>query len=145
MYCQTQTFQSRWGYHPCSYETSRRLKLISKVYHRAINMAAKWKRWKRKDPKNRAIRQKIRNELGQVIGYQKPIPMPEPILCPIFTTFDIRDGNTTVTTNGSEWVVDCAQARRPQPTQAATQPLTHTTEEIDELFQKASAWLGTTP
>lgn len=145
---QAQTFQSRWGYHPCDYETFKKLKLISKAYRKAIVMVSRWKRWKRKDPKNRVIRQKIRNDMGQVIGYEQPTPMPEPKICTVFTTLTPPEPNNQhryLITTGSEWLSEYSQARKPQLSPSAVKPLLYPTTIIENMFQKVSMWLETTP
>src|SRR5262249_51541295 len=78
-------FQSRWGFHPCDYPTYRKLKLLNQVYLQAIRLAHTWARWKRKDPHNRTIRRRIRNDQGETVGYEPPVPLPEPRLCPVFS------------------------------------------------------------
>src|SRR5215475_11844869 len=85
-------FESRWGFHPCDYLTYRKLKFLNQVYLRALRLAHAWERWKRKDPHNRAIRRRLRNQHGQTIGYEPPLMLPEPRICPIFSqkVFEIR-------------------------------------------------------
>src|SRR5437870_6902272 len=78
-------FQSRWGFHPCDYSTYRKLKFLNHVYQKALRMAHAWERWKRKDPHNRVMRRRIRNAQGQTIGYEPPVPLAEPPICPIFS------------------------------------------------------------
>ena len=46
-------FQSRFGFHPCDYQTYRKLKFLNQVCLKAIRLAHAWTRWKRKDPQNR--------------------------------------------------------------------------------------------
>ena len=80
-------FQSRWGYHPFSITVSRQLRRLNAAYQRALRQAAawnRWNRWNRKEPHNRVIRPRIRNDKGQVIGYGKAEPVGEPKLCPVF-------------------------------------------------------------
>jgi hypothetical protein len=45
--------QSRWGYHPCSYETFLLLRKCKKHYWKAVYAAARRERWARKLPENR--------------------------------------------------------------------------------------------
>src|SRR5712691_10368216 len=78
-------FQSRWGFHPCDYQTFRKLKFLNQIFLHAARLAHAWQRWKRKDPHNRVIRRRIRNDKGQTIGYEPPVPMPEPKICPVFS------------------------------------------------------------
>jgi hypothetical protein len=80
-----QAYQSRWGYHPCDYATFLQLKELNQYYQRALRRFAAWKRWSRKQPQNRVIRSRRRNDQGQVIGKEVLGPRPEPALCPVFT------------------------------------------------------------
>lgn len=82
---QQNVHQSRFGYHPCDYPTFCKLKVLNKVYQLARSRAAAWKRWDRKAPHNRIVRERIRNSSGQVVGYRPPVPMPEPEIIPIFS------------------------------------------------------------
>ena len=78
-------FRSRWGFHPCDYATCRKLKLLNRLYLRAVRLAHAWARWQRKDLHNRVVRRRIRNEKGQTVGYAPPVPLPEPKLCPLLS------------------------------------------------------------
>jgi len=50
---ETETHQSRWGFHPCSYETYLKLKFLNKFYVKGLRQIASWERWNRKMPHNR--------------------------------------------------------------------------------------------
>lgn len=148
-------FQSRWGFHPCDYSTNRKLKALNQIYLRAVRLAHAWARWKRKDPHNRVLRRRIRNEKGQTIGYEPPISLPEPNICPIFSQkiVEIRhvdkQGNFSRQGFGEERVltddlcipVDYASARKPVRNPTEVQPLHRTLAELDELYEKARIWL----
>ncbi len=45
--------QSRWGFHPCTYETYQKLKFLKKHYWIAIREFHVWHRWWRKEPQSR--------------------------------------------------------------------------------------------
>jgi hypothetical protein len=45
--------QSKWGFHPCNYETYRKLKELHKAYWQAIRDFSKWQRWINKQSQNR--------------------------------------------------------------------------------------------
>ena len=77
-------FQSRCGFHPCDYSTYRKLKFLHHVYQGHAHRPCLGG-WKRKDPQNRVMRRRIRNDKGQTIGYDPPVPLAEPCLCPIFS------------------------------------------------------------
>jgi hypothetical protein len=76
--------QSRWGYHPCDYETFLRLKGLHARYWRALLGYAAWRRWQRKEPQNRVLREWIRDAQGRRIGHRIVGPRPEPPLDPLF-------------------------------------------------------------
>jgi hypothetical protein len=148
-------FQSRWGFHPCDYQTYRKLKLLNRVYLQSVRMAHTWARWKRKDPHNRVIRRRIRNDKGQTIGYEPPIPLPEPRICPVFSqkVFEqrhvdkrgsfFREGfrEEKVVTDDCSIPADYASARKPVADPAEVRPLHHTEAELEELYEKARTWL----
>lgn len=48
------TFQSRWGFHPCTFETFRKLKRLHKAYWEGRRLLAKQRRWNAKLPDNRS-------------------------------------------------------------------------------------------
>jgi hypothetical protein len=60
-----QTYKSRWGYHPCDYETSQKIRRISKAYWEAKRGYCRWRRWQRKTVHRHG---------------------PEPTICEIFFT-----------------------------------------------------------
>jgi hypothetical protein len=45
--------QSRWGFHPCDYETYAKLKALHKHYWQSLYDFHRWHRWWRKRPENR--------------------------------------------------------------------------------------------
>jgi hypothetical protein len=148
-------FRSRWGFYPCDYPTYRKLKFLHQVYLQAVRLAHAWARWKRKDPHNRTIRCRIRNEKGQTIGYELPVPLPEPKICPLFSQKVLeqrhvdkkgsfsREGfmDEEVTTDGRWIPADYAAARKPVADPADIPPLHLTVPEIEELYEQARCWL----
>jgi hypothetical protein len=147
-------FQSRWGFHPCDYHTYRKLKILNRVYRQAIRLAHAWARWKRKDPHNRVLRRRIRNEKGQTIGYEPPVPLPEPRICSVFAQKIVEKRHVDKQGNFSRegfmeekvvtddlWIpADYASARKPVADPAEVQPLHHTIAELEELYEKARTW-----
>jgi hypothetical protein len=150
-----QVFPSRWGLHPCDYATYRKLRFLNMVYQRAVRQAHAWDRWQRKDPHNRVSRRRIRNEKGQTIGYAAPVPVAEPPLCPVFSRKvqekrfvdkkgkHFREGflDERVLTDECRINADYAAARRPVSAPGDIQPLRCSHVEIDELFDRARAWV----
>lgn len=141
-------FRSRWGFHPCSYETFLKLKHLNGLYFRALREAAAWRRWHRKEPHNRVSRPRLRNQAGQVVGYGPPVPVSEPRLSTLFTQFvqvprfvDRRGGacpdgffEPEVKLDPPTVVEDYRKARQPAADAAAVAPLSMSPGQIDELF-----------
>jgi hypothetical protein len=148
-------FPSRWGFHPCDYQTYRKLRFLNQVCLQAIRLAHAWQRWHRKDPHNRVLRRRVRNAKGQTVGYEAPTPLPEPKICPLFSqkVFEKRhvDKRGNFFTEGfmEEKVItddlgipaDYAAARKPVADPAAVPPLHLTAGELEELHRKARTWL----
>src|SRR5262245_65518005 len=78
--------QSRWGWHPCDYATFLLLKQLNARYEKALRLFSAWKRWQRKMPRNRVIRETIRDGRGRKIGSRIIGVCPEPRLDPLFCT-----------------------------------------------------------
>lgn len=76
-------YKSRWGYHPCAYETYEKLKRMRKRYFQWMRQAAAHRRWDRKMPHNRVQRTYARNELGQRTAVLSTVAMGEPLVCPL--------------------------------------------------------------
>jgi hypothetical protein len=150
-------FRSRWGFHPCDYETYRRLKFLNQLYLKAVRLAHGWQRWKRKDAHNRVICRHIRNELGQTVGYEPPVPLAEPKICPVFTRMVLEKRHVDkkgrffpegfidegVVTDDFGVAADYAAARTPAADQTQVRPLHRTVAELDALCAKARHWLET--
>jgi hypothetical protein len=148
-------FSSRWGFHPCDYQTYRKLKFLNQIYLHALRLAHSWQRWHRKDPHNRVSRRRIKNDKGQTIGYDLRVPLPEPRICPIFSqkVLEVRhvdkkgnffqDGfmEEKVITDDLWIPADYAAARKPAADPAAVPSLHHSAAEIEELCRKARTWL----
>src|SRR5262249_39675058 len=140
-------FRSRWGFHPCDYQTFRKLKFLNQVYLRAVRLAHAWKRWQRKDPHNRVRRRRIRNWQGQTIGYQPPAPLPEPRLCPVLCQKVLeqrhveKKGNFSregfmaekVVTDGHWIPAAYATARKPVADPSEVQPFDYPLAKLEEL------------
>lgn len=139
MSTQTQTanaHQSRWGYHPVSYETFRKLKTLKKRYWQTVYAVARWRRWDRKTV----------NQTG-----------PEPKYCPAFVeekghyktvTHKVGDqefkGSVYVpkTLNDHGILEAFEQARMPMETPEAVKPLNISDAQIDRLYEEVEAWFA---
>jgi hypothetical protein len=148
-------FQSRWGFHPCDYQTYRKLKVVNQVYLQAVRLGRAWERWKRKAAHNRVIRRRVRDAQGQTIGYEPLLPLPEPRVCPVFSRKVVelrhvdaqghfsREGFTEekVVTDHAWVPAAYASARKPVADPAQVQPLPHAVAELEELYEQARRWL----
>jgi hypothetical protein len=76
--------RSRWGWHPCDYETYLLLKGLNARCERAVRRHAEWRRWRRKKPENRLLRESVVDRDGRRVGTRVVGPKPEPVLDPLF-------------------------------------------------------------
>lgn len=126
----TEVYESRWGYHPVSYETFLKLKELHKWYHMTLRHLGTWVRWDRKTVHQHG---------------------PEPKYCPTFVEnrpewrdFVDADGNYHCRYYPKKRVDHgiCEayhQARMPRPKEDV-EPLDISVEEIDRLHTEVSAW-----
>ena len=119
--------ESRWGFHPCDYETYSKLKAINKWYWDTIRAQADWDRWKRKEPQNRVIRRWIRNDKRQKIGHEVVGSRPEPQPCSHF-------GH-----NGNQFSYDYELARHPAAKEYV-RPLVYSIDKINQMYLKCRDW-----
>jgi len=82
-------YESKWGFHPCNREIYAKLRKLNYWLLQAKKSASAYTRWFRKEEQNRVIRKKIRNEKGQVIGYEIIGPKNEPKLHEPFCSFEV--------------------------------------------------------
>jgi len=106
--------ESRWGFHPVSYETFRKLKFLHKWYYQTLRDFARWVRWKNKFPHNRK---------GS-----------EPQYCPFFVPK--RRGHCV----NYGIVAAYRQARMPVP-RDEVQPLELSVEKIDGMYEEVKSWV----
>jgi len=141
-------YRSRWGYHPCDYETYLLLKLLNARWLAAQRRQAQWQRWFRKKPANRVVRRWLRDAQGRRIGCDVVGTQPEPQPCPLFcrrlpvvshwsATGEYLPAGRTA--DGWALVRQLAipaayrAARTPAPTPEAVKPLPLTAAEIRRL------------
>ncbi len=134
-----QVHQGRWGFYPCDYETYQKLKELHKWYYEAVRKWADWCRWERKEPQNRVIRRKIKDEKGQTIGREVVGPRPEPVVCPHF-----HHNGKPSPWSGPECVDVIGayrNARMPKPTPEVVKPLDEAElKELLDLHAAVSSW-----
>jgi hypothetical protein len=144
-------FRSRWGYHPCDYETYLLLKKLNGCYEAALRAFAVWQRWARKEPQNRVQHRRVRNDKGQTIRTEVIGPLPEPRLSALFCTkarvltheagHGTREG-WRVALNESLRIAEVyRRARAPAATPEAVTALPWSVAEVRHLVEQASEWL----
>jgi hypothetical protein len=123
--------RSKWGWHPCDYETYRLLKALNRLCERARRQCAAWHRWRRKLPHNRVLRRAVVDGHGNKVGVEVVGPRPEPELTPPFCARrqawtrrgedgrPLREWRPTETVEFNDHGVPeaYAAARRPAPTE----------------------------
>ena len=135
-----QVFKTKWGYVAYSYENYRKLKRLNVSFQKARSRASEFKRWARKDPQNRVQKKWLRNELGQKIGHEIVGPLPEPVVCELFSKkhkwFDKYDDcKFYITDNAIE--LEYQKARYPMRSPEHVLPGRMTTAEIEKLLISA--------
>jgi hypothetical protein len=143
--------RSKWGWHPCDYQTYRLLKALNRLFEQARRQHAAWHRWHRKRPSNRVIRRNILDERGNKVGREVVGPQPEPNLAPLFCvrrsvlTHWSEDGRPLKTGRLVE-TVDLLDhgipdayraARHPAPTEQEAGRLSVSPEEVRRLAEQA--------
>jgi hypothetical protein len=112
---ETAVYESRWGFHPVSYETFRKLKFLHKWYYQTLKDHARWRRWNRKFPHNRKG--------------------PEPQYCPFFCK---ENKFWRPEDHGVREAYQ--QARMPVPREEV-QPLVLSVEVIDRMYEEVKTWV----
>lgn len=149
--------KSKWGFHPCSKEISKKLRFLNGVYAKAQHQAGAWERWDRKLPENRVWKRPIKDDKGLKVGTEivldgtgKPLPWREPDICDLFhekVPSKVEAwGNRVVgyakdTGLGPKIILAARQARTPKPTKEEVKNLSFSDEEIDRLYNQAKEWL----
>lgn len=158
-------FQSKWGFHPVSRETSRKLRFLNGLYTKALQDVGSWNRWDRKLPKNRVQKRAMKDETGKVIGKEivyddntgKPKLWEEPKVSNLFfkkvayKSHWLKSGGYSSSpvelekqeNNGFGEIIRKAtkESRIPYPTAEAVKTLDIMVEEIDRLFDLAKSGL----
>jgi hypothetical protein len=143
---QKNVFQSRWGFHPISRESSKKLRFINGKFAKAQHAAGRWERWEHKQPQNRVLMERTspRAKKTPVLGADgKPVLMSEPKVNPLFfITQPTQDkgwyqilGRAKSTGLGEKILMCSRIARTPAATPEDVKELPITEEEIDKLYQ----------
>jgi hypothetical protein len=141
-------YRSKWGYHPCDYETFVLLKLLNARWLAAQRGYAQRRRWFRKKPANRVMRRCLRDSQGRKIGREIVGPLSEPRVCPLFCERASvichwsQSGEFLPSGRTVDGFALCAElgipeayraARTPLPSVEAVRPLSLTAAEIRRL------------
>jgi hypothetical protein len=124
-------FKSRWGFHPCPYETYLKLKHLKKWFWENVTNYCAYRRWHSKQPQNR-------------IGDQ-------PEFCDVFLSVNAKryspSGHWTVafSLELKEFLMDTFDQVR-VPSENLVDSLKETTlQRIDDLYEKVSKWYDPDP
>lgn len=152
----TEVYQSKWGFHNVSLETSKKLRFINGVYAKSQHLAGAWERWDRKDPQNRVIKIRIKGSPGMSFGKEvkkdaagEPVKWLEPSVCPLFHKVIPSYSNTWGKVSGfyddnglGQRIIDASRlARTPVSKPELVENCPFTEEEIDDLYNSAKFWL----
>ena len=107
---------------------------------------AAWRRWAAKLPHNRVTRQRVRDGAGRVVGYTRPVPVPEPPLPAVACRTVARPSGLVEVELAGPSGRDLRRlqeayrlARRPMPTAAEVPPLPVTDAEVKAWTAACSA------
>lgn len=139
-------YQSRWGFHPISYEASKKLRFINGVFAKEQHKAAAYVRWQNKMEHNRVVKERRKPDGKRVPVLDsegKPIPIPEPVVNPLFHTvypFEKKEywsvpSRYKSTGLGEDFLHASRIARKPVPTPEDVKEFPITEEEIERLYQ----------
>ena len=136
----SKVYQSRWGFHPCSYEIFLKLKKLNGLYFKALQMRGEWERWDRKEPQNRVICKTKRDELGRKIGKEIVGPRLEPNIDNIFLKKQHVNSRwygeyDIVAISGIDIMKEYQKAKKPRKEDEVEQ-LTITEQGINELYEQ---------
>lgn len=146
-------YRSKWGFHPCDYDTYIKLKKLRGYFYMALSRHRAWERWHRRLPKNKFAIEYIYDEKGRKKGYKKIAPIPEPVVCPVFSVkrmakkfFDEsgyhKEGiDIEVRVMGDWGVLDAYNKARVAVTNPDDVPsLELTADQIDSMLKEAEEW-----
>jgi hypothetical protein len=123
-------FKSRWGYHPCSYETYRKLKVLKKRFWESVIAYGNYKRWIRKQEQNRVGPEPRYCDFFLCAHYQRHKPVGAGV-------WQILFGGTFI-----EFVQETLEkARMGSATEVEPLPAL-TVQKIDDAYEKVEAWFA---
>lgn len=130
-------FQSRWGYHPCDYQTFKMLKAIKKAFYKAQRQAANLRRWLRKSPHNRFVSLRtLHRDKSLCKDLKSEIPIPEPKVIEFFIEREVSrwTGETRVFMKNAEFPIECDNAAQPRSKPEDVRPMYFSVEKIREVY-----------
>ena len=134
-------FQSKRGFHPCDYPTFKKLKELHKAYWKAVRGLAAWFRWNAKQPQNRKLFRRIKNENGKITGKEIIGTWQEPRYCPLFGEPNYKSSYKTIPEHLDDHGIVAAyqQARMPVAKELVATFKSSYANLIDELYEKLKA------
>ena len=149
-------FQSRWGFHPVSFESSKKLRYINSIFAESQHKAGAWTRWFRKKPHNRVFKRVLKDAQGLKVGKEivkddegKPIYLKEPRICSLFHSkvlpnVKLNGSFSQASTNelaiGHQVLNASRIARTPQPNPESVIQIQFSEEEIERLYNLVKNW-----
>jgi hypothetical protein len=119
-----QIYESRYGFHPCSRETLKKLRQLQVYAMHNVHQEARLERWLRKQTQNRVHN---RDEMGLPIPKSERRKNPRPWAKPeLHHIPDVGDA--------------IENARMPKPSSEVVKPLRWTEDQIDEMLVQARLW-----
>lgn len=139
--------RAKRGFHPYNYETHLKLKFLKKHYWLAARGLAAWLRWKAKQPQNRVLRQRVRDDKGRVLS-ETTKPWPEPLYCSVFVPNGVSDSRRErgwpipryLSDHGILDAYEKSRMPRLKEDVALFKPTLIESERIDELYEAVSKW-----
>lgn len=117
--------KSRWGYHPCDYQTYVKLRKLHKLMWRMMRQLGRYRSWDRKLPQNQG---------------------PEPKVCPVAYELGLKiDPYTHKIYPNQDLRADYLRARYPQPEpvvsfQGKSDWMRY--NDLDKLLSAADEWFA---
>lgn len=130
-----QTYQGRWGYYPCKYETFRKLKRLNYLCLKARIEGARWFRWGRKAEHNRKYEEP---QLPEKLCTFSNVPQTG------YVRYDLNWWNHSQYLRFTSTLIAIETAyetaRFPKETRDLVTPLRYSAEEIDEMLNELEVW-----
>lgn len=127
------TYQSRWGYHPCSALTAKKLRRLNFLGMAARRVFGEWKRWSRKASWNRFLRDDggTKDLCHDLRTYNTPWLQPKQ--APVMLV------------HLDNLLVYSREARMPKATPEEVAPFRYAEGQIDSMLADMEKWYAERP